>query len=52
MNNITPEELEIFAHKCHNALTTEARDYLHSRGITDESIERFHLGFGRVYGTT
>ncbi len=52
VKNITLEQLEEFAIKCHGALTKEARDYLHERGITDESIDNFQLGFGHVNGTT
>lgn len=48
----TPEELNNFALACHEALTSEAIDYLHNRGINDESIEIYKLGCGRVYGTT
>lgn len=36
-----------FYRECHEALlkSPEALEYLHGRGITDESIERFNLGY-------
>lgn len=48
----TPEEIANFALACHNAITNEAREYLHDRGINDKSIETYKLGFGNVRGTT
>ncbi len=38
------EVLAAAADYYHSALTPEARGYLHSRGITDETIERFKIG--------
>ena len=37
----------VFYRQCHEALkaSPEALEYLHGRGITDESIERFNLGY-------
>lgn len=37
----------LFYRECHDALktSTEALEYLHGRGITDDSIERFNLGY-------
>lgn len=48
----TKEELKEFVLKCHKALTNEAKEYLHDRGINDSSIEEYQLGFGNVHGTT
>lgn len=48
----TPEEITKFALACHKAIASEAREYLHNRGINDESIEAYKLGFGNVRGTT
>lgn len=52
MNNNQLEELNSFASRCHQALTDEAKEYLYGRGIDDESIEAYELGFGNVLGTT
>ena len=38
--------------RCHNDLKPEIRQYLRSRGITDELIEAFKLGVGHFYGKT
>lgn len=40
-------EYALFYREAHEALKTspEALEYLHNRGITDESIERFNLGY-------
>ena len=37
----------VFYRQCHEALkaSPEALEYLHGRGITDDSIERFNLGY-------
>lgn len=48
----TQENIEEFALKCHEALTEDAKKYLHDRGINDISIEKYQLGSGRIYGTT
>lgn len=50
--SIASEQLETYATEYHKALPKEARDYLHERGITDESIDKFQLGFGHINGTT
>jgi len=31
----------------HSSLTNEAREYLHNRGLTDETIDRFKIGYAR-----
>jgi 5S rRNA maturation endonuclease (ribonuclease M5) len=43
---ITPEQVESW----HNALTTDLRSYLNNRGIPDDLINKFKLGFGTFYG--
>lgn len=48
----TLKETNNFALAYHKAITSEAREYLHNRGINDESIEAYKLGFGNVRGTT
>lgn len=42
----TPDNT-LFYRQCHEALkaSPEALEYLHGRGITDESIDRFNLGY-------
>jgi len=41
------KDYSLFYRDCHRALknSPEALEYLHNRGITDESIERFNLGY-------
>ncbi len=48
----TLEETNNFALACHKALSDEAKEYLYSRGLDDQSIETYRLGFGNVSGTT
>jgi len=36
--------------KCHAALPAEMREYLNKRGVNDEAIETYKLGYGTFYG--
>ena len=47
----TPREsLAKRAERCHKSLPPELREYLHNRGINDESIDKHQLGCGEFYG--
>ncbi|MCB9798576.1 toprim domain-containing protein [Candidatus Nomurabacteria bacterium] len=46
-NGITITDVE----RCHKALPDRIREYLHDRGITDELISHFKLGWGEFYGS-
>lgn len=35
--------------KCHQALPPHIREYLHNRGLTDEIIDQYKLGYGQFY---
>lgn len=35
--------------KCHQALPDHIREYLHNRGLTDEIIDQYKLGYGQFY---
>lgn len=35
--------------KCHEALPPHIREYLHKRGLTDEVIDKYKLGYGQFY---
>ncbi|KKL21515.1 hypothetical protein LCGC14_2444690 [marine sediment metagenome] len=47
---VLPEGFELFfsIDNQEGAIRTKALDYLHSRGVTDEQIERHHIGFCSV----
>lgn len=36
--------------RCHSAMPERIREYLHGRGITDQIIAEYELGFGEFYG--
>lgn len=38
------------ASDCHKALPKEYRQYFRDRGITDENIDKYQLGYGEFYG--
>lgn len=50
-NNIKtdPETLREIALNCTLTLTEEARQFLHGKGVTDESIKSYLIGFSRFY---
>ncbi|MDL1953049.1 toprim domain-containing protein [Candidatus Uhrbacteria bacterium UHB] len=35
--------------KCHEALPQPIREYLHKRGLTDDVIDKYKLGYGQFY---
>ena len=39
-----------FVEKCHRQLPNDIREYLYNRGITDDTIERYKIGYGHFYG--
>lgn len=46
VRTLTPAMVE----KCHQDLTPEIIEYLHTRGISDEVIQSHRLGYGYFYG--
>jgi DNA primase len=44
------EDLDKKAEECHNALSNEFRESLHSRCLLDATIDKYKLGFGDFYG--
>ena len=44
------ESLDKMAERCHKNLPKEYRDYFNVRGINNESIDKYMLGYGTFYG--
>lgn len=51
-SKINTEELEDMALNCTLTLTDEAKQYLERKGLNDDLIKKFSIGFGKFYGTT
>lgn len=51
-SKIKPEELEDMALNCTLTLTDDAKQYLERKGVTNELVRKFNIGFGKFYGTT
>ncbi|MEI7463243.1 MAG: toprim domain-containing protein [Candidatus Taylorbacteria bacterium] len=47
IRTITPKLVESY----HGALTLEIRTYLNNRGISDEIINKYQIGYGNFYGS-
>ncbi len=45
-----PRFNDALVQKCHDSLPQRIRDYLNNRGIKDEIINSFKLGYGNFYG--
>ena len=41
--------LDVVVEKCCRELPIRVREYLNARGITDEIIEKYHIGYGEFY---
>ena len=41
------EDLSNYFIECNKKLTSEAKGYLHNRGLTDETINRFNIGYDK-----
>lgn len=51
-SNFKTEELEDMALNCMRTLTDDAKQYLYRKGLDDDLIRKYKIGFGRFYGTT
>lgn len=49
-SNKSPRFDETLVHKCHDNLPERIRKYLNNRGVIDEIIDSFNLGYGTFYG--
>lgn len=51
-SNLKTEELEDIALNCMRTLTDDAKQYLYRKGLDDDLIRKYKIGFGKFYGTT